>query len=115
MATKSLRQKLDLVFWWIIYLLPVIFYLVEIWRTGSMLSFMDFFKQAGWMNNNVTSTINKVWAQVGFFHYGQFVLNYYISYLIGVEVCHCFYDVLVFIPRFCHRIIDRSEKLCGKD
>lgn len=113
---KTLKQKLDLIFWFIMALLPLIFYLCEMKYLGLSMSFKDFMVRTNdcFMPGNLTSKLNTILSKVGFAGNGMFVFNYYMQYLILIEVSHCFFDILVFVPRLAHSFIERGENFCKK-
>ena len=102
--TRCLRDKLDLVFWWLIWLLPLLAAFVCFFggegETGAQfVSFMDSF---------TFSFISDMWLDIEALISITFpaVLRAYASYIVSVEIVHVFVDVMIFIPRICHNIVE---------
>lgn len=98
-----MKKKIDLVLWAVIWFLPVLCYLVIFARGGSdAIPFLEYIN--GFAFPFVEYAINGAWSLA----FGSnLALAGYISYLVSVEIAHCFFDALVFIPRFAHGLINR--------
>lgn len=107
----KLKQKIDLVMWAIIALLPVFAYFVVNYRmTTEWLDFISFV-DSFFCCTFVAGILDNVWVTA----FGEsLVIAPYLGYLITVEIAHCLFDVVVFIPRFAHSLIERSEGLCSR-
>lgn len=109
--TKNLKHKIDLFLWAFIWLLPFFAYFVAWYRVGSAPEILTFVnEQFGFPF--IKDLINNVWNKA----FGSDLqLAGYLSYLICVEVAHCLFDAVVFIPRFAHGLIEKGEDLaCGR-
>lgn len=107
----KLKLKIDHFLWAFIWMLPVFAFFVSWYRIGSapeILAFIDEQFAFPW----VRDLINDVW-QTAFG--AELQLAGFLSYLIAVEVAHCLFDAVVFIPRFAHGLIEKGEKLCSRD
>lgn len=108
---KNLKLKIDSFLWAIIWLLPILAFFISWYRVGSapqLFTFIDEQFAFGW----VQDLINNVWNTA----FGENLpLSGFLSYLIGVEVAHCLFDAVVFIPRFAHNLIEKGEKICSRD
>ena len=107
----KLKLKIDHFLWAFIWMLPVFAFFVSWYRIGSapeILTFIDEQFAFPW----VRDLINDVW-QTAFG--AELQLAGFLSYLIAVEVAHCLFDAVVFIPRFAHSLIEKGEKLCSRD
>lgn len=95
------RKTLDKLFWFIIYLLPVFCWFVVSWRNAQPQDIVSYLNTFGfpWIQN-VFDTL------FSYFDDFAFPLTGYLSYLVAVEVAHCGFDIIVFIPRFCHQLCD---------
>ena len=106
---RGLKTKIDHFLWAFMWMLPVLAFFVSWYRIGaapSMLSFID--EQFSF--SFVKDVINNIWNKA----FGaDLVLAGSISYLVCVEVVHCLFDALVFIPRIAHSFIDRAVGLAG--
>lgn len=90
---------LDKLLWLLIAVIPLIMF---IGKDGAF--FLDFLNEF-YTFTFISDIINSVLGVVGFDI--SAVIVAYISYLVSVEIIHCFFDVLVFIPRFAHSLIER--------
>lgn len=109
MKEKNLKQKIDLWLWALIWILPVLSYVVSFWRTGNAVPIFEY------INENfsfalIHNVLDQIWLKA---FDSQLVLSGYISYLIVVEVVHCVFDAVVFIPRFAHAVIDKLTGFAG--
>ena len=96
-------HKLDKLFWWIVALLPVFIYVLGHFRDSNV-SMTDFLALVPTFPF-IQETLDEV-CTLAFGH--TFQLNVYLAYLVGVEILHVLFDVIVFIPRFAHKLIDKS-------
>lgn len=104
----KLKQKIDHFLWAFMWLLPFLSYLVTYWRIGGAVPVLEYIEMH-FSFTFVHELLINVWdAAFGDYLY----LAGYISYLVAVEIVHCLFDAIVFIPRFAHSLIERSEKLC---
>ena len=102
---KNYGKMLDHYFWFIVMLLPVILFVVT--RYNNPTASQDFFAFVNTFSpfTFVQDFIDQA-TQTGT---GQtFALSSYLAYVFGVELCHIFYDVLVFIPRLAHKWISKA-------
>ena len=107
----KLKLKIDHFLWAFIWMLPVFAFFVSWYRIGSapeLLTFIDQQFSFPW----VRDLINDVW-QTAFG--AELQLAGFLSYLIAVEVAHCLFDAVVFIPRLAHGLIEKGEKICSRD
>ena len=109
MKEKNLKQKIDLRLWALIWILPILSYVVSFWRAGNAVPIFEY------INTNfsfelIRNLLDQIWLKA---FDSQLVLSGYISYLIVVEVVHCVFDAIVFIPRFAHAVIDKFTSFAG--
>ena len=107
----KLKQKIDHFLWAFMWMLPFLAFFVSWFRIGAapqLLTFIDEQFAFPW----VRDLINDVW-QTAFG--AELQLAGFLSYLIAVEVAHCLFDAVVFIPRFAHSLIEKGEKICSRD
>ncbi len=106
----KLKQKIDLILWAFVWVLPVFAFFVSYYRIGSAPQLLTFIDEQ-FAFPFVRDIINNVWTAA----FGAALpLAGFLSYLVGVEIAHCLFDVVVFIPRFAHSLIERSEDLCRR-
>lgn len=121
---SRLQDKLDKWFWWIIALLPLIFWLfVNIGCAYSATSrsyvylntvlqnhfALDFTLESN--GNLIYRVLFDIFGKNGgifpLFEYGSSYLQYFV-YFVTVQILHVLIDVLVFIPRFAHKILSKA-------
>lgn len=107
---KSLKSKIDAYLWAFMWVLPVFIFFVMNFRTNDIpMNFWDFM-----MSNFSFPFVRDILDNVCFMAFGtSFAFSEYIAYLVGVEVFHCFFDVMVFIPRIAHSFVDRAVGFAG--
>lgn len=112
MRERSLKKILDNLMWYILYGLPIILLCIN-WCCGQTLSISQVFETLGLniiIDNPIFDTLIKTFGVGGYFPIFQnnSMIEYF-SYFILLVMAHVFIDVLLFIPRFCHKILDKGE------
>lgn len=114
MRKKTLTFAFDTIFWYAIYLLPILAYLVVLKTTN--LSFTDW--MLSWdlyPTSMLLSSLNELFADNGILPLfsipnSGFVL--FSAWFIITNIVHLFVDFILFIPRLCHKymhILTRDE------
>lgn len=103
MTMKNLIKKLDTWLWFILKILPLITYVGYIWSSHTMENFYTFTCETGFIYQEIFMHLD--WILNQNLNCGSSIIMY-VCYLVSVEILHCFFDVLVFIPRFAHECID---------
>lgn len=106
----KLKEKIDHFLWAFMWLLPFLAFLVSWWRIGSAPPILQFIDEQ-FAFSFISDIFNDVW-QAAFST--SLPIAGYLSYLVCVEIAHCLFDVVVFIPRFAHSLVERSESLCQR-
>lgn len=109
MKEKNLKKKIDLLLWALIWILPVLSYVVSFWRVGNAVPIFEYIN-ANFSFELIRNMLDQIWLKA---FNSQLVLSGFISYLIVVEVVHCVFDAIVFIPRFAHAVIDKFTNFAG--
>lgn len=114
MRKRNLKCLFDTIFWYSLYMLPIIL-LVLNWSTGGTLSLSEIFNNIGLsiITDNIVFT-----GLVSMFGAGSTILPVftntiileYLTYFIMLMIIHIFVDVLLFIPRWCNKMLDGGEK-----
>lgn len=109
MKKSKVLDVLDNLFWYIIYLLPVIGYLV-CGRGDNNLNMQQFFDQffnLGEGNLIYDSLISLFGSEgvITLLSSNSYVFSL-TTYFISCMILHLAVDVLLFIPRFCHNLMD---------
>lgn len=99
---KKFSDKLDHLFWWFIWLLPIAGGLLAV-ATGThdFTGFSDFV--SGFTFSFVEDILVDVFATATI--QLPMILVTLMSYIVSVELCHVLVDVLLLIPRFCHKLV----------
>lgn len=106
MRKKTLKCLFDNVFWYLIYLLPLILLVVYWCKTGAI-SVVGAMNDAGLgiiTTNPVYTSLNGIFGADGvvpFFASPDIIA--YGSYFVCVFIFHLAVDFLLFIPRLCHK------------
>lgn len=105
-----MKKTLDRIFWFIVYLLPLLAWFVLSWRNAQATPLLDYVNAFSfpWIRD-IFDTL------FGYFNQFAFPLTGYLSYLVSVELAHCAFDIIVFIPRFCHRLVSGVIGKVGAD
>lgn len=101
---KKFDKKLDALFWWFIWLLPLLGALICLFM-GNDNTFSDFSTFISSFSFDFIKGIIVDIQEVMQFQFPDILLSY-LSYIVGVEVLHVMTDVLIFIPRFAHSLVD---------
>lgn len=102
------KEKIDNALWALIWLLPFLAYAIQYYRSGTDITMLNY------VNSNYTFTwIKNILDQIWNTAFGcDLKLSGYLSYLVMVEIGHCLFDVMIFIPRFAHELIEKGTTLC---
>lgn len=97
-------RKCDKIFWLLVSLLPLIIYFIAFFnRTDAAADFTQF--MSAYRFDFIADIFESVFTTAGF---GQLYCIDYLSYVVGVEIIHCLFDVIVFIPRLAHKWIGKA-------
>ena len=125
MESKKLSKKLNTIFWYVLYTLPLVllfFYLVSccfaINQTGETISFESFsymsysFVIDGFVDTlwfPIFNAVSNLAITLGFNvdSYGLSFLCIILCWFIQTNFLHVLVDVLLFIPRLFHNIMER--------
>lgn len=102
MKKKLFASIMDILFWWIMWVVPLVGALIVL-GTGTH----DYASFIGFFNNFTFPFIADI--LVGMFGVASLqipeFLVAFMSYVVSVELCHLLVDVLIFIPRFAHKLV----------
>lgn len=106
-----LKIKIDMFLWAFMWMLPFLAYFVAWFRIGSAPELLSFIDQS-YAFPFIKDIVNNVWQNA----FGSTMpLAGFISYLVAVEIIHCLFDVVVFIPRMAHTFVDKFVSFAGGD
>lgn len=107
----KLKTKIDHLLWAFMWLLPVLAFFVQYYRAGAELTLLQYV-DTHYAFDFIKNILDTVWETA---FSCELKISGYLSYLVVVEIAHCLFDVIVFIPRFAHELIDRGTHLCRKE
>lgn len=111
---RKIKNISDYIFWYSLYMLPIIL-LVLNWCCAGQISFAGVFDIVGLnilTDNIVFTALTGVFGVGGVFPVFQnTIILEYLTYFIMLVIIHIMVDVLLFIPRFCHKLLDKGEKV----
>lgn len=115
MRTKTLETIIDRVFWAFVLCLPMFAYLILCIHFETY-NFVDLLNQFSMDSNNlVYTTLAAIFGTGGYLPYFDTTtvnpLLLYMSYFVCVELVHIIVDILLFIPKVCVAILDKTTKL----
>lgn len=95
---------IDRIVWMLIWVLPFFAWRFQIEAVATTLPFLE------WIDANYAwSFIKEIIDNVSTVAFGStFALAGYISYLVEVEIIHVLFDIIVFIPRFAHKLMEKA-------
>ena len=116
MRERTQKNLFDNIFWYLIYLLPLIIWVVVSFRTGNIVSLSNALETMGLKvleNNQILINLSEIFGSNGVLPlFVSTDILLYISYFICVFLIHLFVDFLLFIPRIAHKWLN---KLYGGD
>ena len=116
MRERTQKNLFDNIFWYLIYLLPLIIWVVVSFRTGNIVSLSNALETMGLKvleNNQILTNLSEIFGSNGVLPlFVSTDILLYISYFICVFLIHLFVDFLLFIPRITHKWLN---KLYGGD
>ena len=116
MRERTQKNLFDNIFWYLIYLLPLIIWVVVSFRTGNIVSLSNALETMGLKvleNNQILTNLSEIFGSSGVLPlFVSTDILLYISYFICVFLIHLFVDFLLFIPRIAHKWLN---KLYGGD
>lgn len=116
MREKTQKNLFDNLMWYLLYLLPLIIWLLISFRTGEIIALSDAIASMGFnifTDNQILITLSDIFATTGIlplFVTSDIIL--YMSYFISVFLIHLFVDFILFVPRLAHKWLN---KLYGGD
>lgn len=103
MRKKTIKNLFENIFWYLIYLLPVIIFIVVSCRTGVLTSLSDTMQSIGLdilTDNIIFTSLASIFGQNGVVPlFANTALLEILTYFISVFLVHMAVDFLLFIPR----------------
>lgn len=111
MRKRNFNFYFDKLFWAVIVLLPIFVLLLSWFRLGTTeVTLTSVLTGMGVTDSNVIYTTLTGIFGIGTSGIGLFTgtdIYYFASWFVGVELLHLFVDFLVFIPRLCHKFMNK--------
>lgn len=107
MRKRNFDHVIDTLFWYFIYLSPLLFYLVMLWH-GSAVDIFTWFGTLGFdvSNSLVYTTLQQIFGASGVLPlFGSSAPFAVVSWFINCMIIHLAVDFLLFIPRLCHKFM----------
>lgn len=92
----------DLFFWFLVMILPFFVWKFQIEAVATTATFLDYVNMHfafGFIQDIIDNISTVAFG-------GVFPISGYLSYLVAVEIFHVLFDIIVFIPRFAHKVIN---------
>lgn len=112
MRSKTFGKILDHLMWFLIYMLPLIAYVVLCSQDGiGMIDFESFMSDFFGPVGNPIFDVFMQFADGGAFNIASYLgIIYYAVYMVLVTLLHVAFDIVVFIPRLFHDFLDKLHK-----
>ena len=109
---RKIKCIADTIFWYSLYSLPIILLILSYFR-GTDYSLSAIFSNVGLdiiSTNPIYDVLVQMFYTDGFLPvFSNTVIIEYFSYFIMLVIIHVFVDVLLYIPRFCHKLIEKGD------
>lgn len=117
MRKKTVTHSVKTIFWWILYLLPIICYLLLVWGFARNGDFYDTFgtfisESAFGSKTFINTALYDLFGTEGilpFFSPDSGIISF-LSYFIGMNLVHLAVDFILFIPRLCHKFMNKFTR-----
>ena len=115
MRKRTVNHLADVIFWYLIYFLPVLCYFLYLFAEpasgGNIVNLTTFFSDIGLgfaTDNIVISTLTDIFGINGILPLFSTDIPFAIfGWFICTFICHLAVDFLLFIPRLCHKWMDK--------
>lgn len=118
MRKKTVKFTADTIFWYLVYLLPVITYILYVFGTtkagvlpNAIISFGNWLGRCGlnvWSGNIVSTSLNSIFGSGGIMPFiSELGIFDFFAYFVLVYLCHILVDFILFIPRLCHKWMNK--------
>lgn len=114
MRKRTISTLADTLFWYILYALPVLAYLVTLIHFPAVPIATYFTDNLGFVfsdTNPIFTALSQLFGSDGllpFFANDSFITI--VTWFCTVFVVHLAVDVVLFIPRFCHKLINKATQ-----
>lgn len=112
MRKRTINHFFDNFMWYLVYLLPLIIFIILLCNGDSDISISTVLTnyKLDTVQNVIINSFSDVLGADGVFAlFNNNDLLLYFVYFISVYICHIFIDIVLFIPRYAHRIIGEKN------
>lgn len=110
MRKKTINNFFDNVMWYLVYMLPLVCFVILLFKTGHSFGLAECITSCGLgilTDNVVYTALNSIFGSGGVFPlFMSSDILLYFSYFICVWICHIAVDVLLFLVRYAHKLMD---------
>lgn len=121
MRKRNLSYLIDKIFWTLVLIVPLVFYAVYMLSyrftddTMQVMGFADYIINTFGINTSgdVYVAFLDIFSNadfLGVLNSGDNSIVLYMVYIFIIELIHVVYDVLVFIPRFAHKVVEKMTE-----
>lgn len=116
MRKKTVTHSVKTIFWWIIYCLPLITFLFSLWgnaRNGiEIVSFGDIIANYYDIAQGIIAEpLNNIFGSSGILPlFNDFAIFAFMEWFIGAYILHLAVDFILFIPRLCHKFMNKFTR-----
>ena len=107
MRKRNIDFLFDTIFWYILYSLPFLAYLFQLFGQSPIISLSTFLTSADFLiasDNIVLTTFNGIFGANGILPlFGNVAVIHIFVYFVSVFMCHLLVDFVLFIARLCHK------------
>lgn len=103
------KEKIDLYLWALMWLLPILAFFIQYYRSGTEINLLAFIDDT-FAFQYIKDILNNIWQKA---FSSDLKIAGYLSYITVVEIAHCLFDVIVFIPRFAHEVLEKATNIGG--
>lgn len=111
MRKRSIECFFDNIQWYFLYMLPLLVFVILLFNNHTDVTLSTVMSNYNFdiVQNTLISSIENIFGADGL--YALFTSNdllIYCCYFVSVTLCHVVVDILLLIPRICHRLINHG-------
>ena len=112
MRAKTINCLFDKIMWTLIYLFPIIAYIIICGQEAQgVTDFYDFMTNFFGSVGPIEGVLYSLFSEVGILPFtSSYGILYYAAYMVWVTIWHVIFDIIVFIPRLFHNLLAKLEK-----
>lgn len=113
MRKKTIKCLVDEIFWGLIYMLPLFAMLLVTYRTGTLVGVSEAMSSIGFnvvTDNFIVNSLASVFGASGVVPMFSNDILVFMGYFICAWILHIMVDVLLWLPRWFHKLMSGGEK-----